>query len=158
MVRSKYTSIEGKCPVLNYILIFIVVNLFIVFETAGAECISETYVQTSFEKPQAEFSPYDKIFVKVSCDALDAGDHTLFINWVHQQVGIVRTDKQDFSVNVQGEGHTAYFWFQLSRRGPIKSAITNQDFYPGHVGDWLVEARLGNTVVSSRAFSISENF
>lgn len=158
MVRSKYTSIEGKCPVLNYMLIFVVVNLFIVFDTAAAECISETYIQTSFEKPQVDFSPYDKIFVKVSCDALDAGDHTLYINWVHQKVGIVRKDKQDFSVNVQGKGHTAYFWFQLSRQGPIKSAITNQDFYPGHLGDWLVEASLGENMVSSSPFSISENY
>ncbi len=158
MVRSKHTSIRGKCPVLKYMLVLIVVNVIFVFDAAGADCISETYSQKSFEKPQADFSPYDKIFVKISCDALDAGDHTLFINWVHQKVGIVRSAKQEFSVDVQGEGHTAYFWFKLSRRGPIKSAITNQDFYPGHLGDWLVEASLGEDIVSSSSFSISENF
>jgi len=158
MVRSKHNSINRKCPVLKYMLVFIVVNVFLVFDASGADCTSETYSQTSFEKPQADFSPYDKIFVKIRCDALDIGEHTLSINWIHQEVGIVRTDKQEFSVTAQGEGHTAYFWFKLSRRGPIKSAFTNQDFYPGHLGDWLVEASLGEDIVSSSSFYISKNY
>ena len=158
MVRSKHNSILIKCPVLKYLLVFAFVNILPVFSAAGAECTSETYNQISFDKPQIRFNPNDKIFVKISCDTLDAGDHTLYINWVHNKVGIVRSDKQDFSVDVQGAGHTVYFWFKLTRQGPIKSAITNQDFYPGHLGDWLVEVSLGEDIVSSSSFSISENY
>ena len=156
MVRSKHNSILKKCPVVKCLLIFVCVNILPVFSAAGAECTSETYNQLSFDKPQIHFNPYDRVFAKIHCHGLEAGDHTLYLNWVHQKAGIVRSDKKDFSVEVQGTGHTAYFWFKLTRRGPIKSALTNQDFYPGHLGDWLVEARLGNTVVSSSAFSISE--
>jgi hypothetical protein len=158
MVSSKHNSILIKCPVLKYLLVFLFVNILPVFSAAGAECTSETYNQLSFDKPQIHFNPYDRVFAKIHCHGLDTGGHTLYINWVHNKVGIVRSDKQDFSVDVQGADHTVYFWFKLTRQGPIKSAITNQDFYPGHLGDWLVEARLGNTVVSSRAFSISENY
>ncbi len=156
MVRSKHNSIEGKCLVLKYMLFFIFVNILAVYSAAGAECTSDTYNQLSFDKPQINFNPYDRVFARIHCQGLDAGDHTLYINWVHNKAGIVRSDKQDFSVDVQGADHTVYFWFKLTRHGPIKSTITNQDFYPGHLGDWLVEARLGNTVVSSSAFSISE--
>ena len=156
MVRSKYNSILIKCPVVIYLLVFVFVNILPVFSAAGAECTSETYNQLSFDKPQIHFNPYDRVFARISCDGLEAGDHTLYINWVHKKVGIVRSDKQDFSVDVQGAGHTAYFWFKLTRQGPIKSAFTNQDFYPDHLGDWLVEASLGEDIVSSSAFSISE--
>ena len=126
-------------------------------DITAAECASGTSRQISFDNPQAVFSPYDKIFVRITCSGLDAGDHTLQVNWVHGRVGIVRSDKQDFTINVSGSDHTAYFWFKLSRQGPIKSVITNQDFYPGHLGDWAVEVSLGERLVSSSAFSISEN-
>lgn len=158
MIQLKHNSILKKCPVLKYLLVFMLVQSLPVIAAAGAECTSETYNHVSFENPQSDFSPFDKIFFKVSCDALDAGDHTLYVNWVHQKAGIVRTEKQDFSINVQGAGHTAYFWFKLTRRGPIKSALTNKDFYPGHLGDWRAEAVLGETIVSSSPFSISENY
>ncbi len=158
MIRSEHNRIGVKCPVLNYILVFTVVNVLVVFEAAGGDCSSETYSQTSFEKPQAEFSPYERIFVKVRCETLAAGDHTLYISWVHQKAGIVRSDKKDFTIKAQGNGHTAYFWFKLTPRGPIKSALTNKDFYPEHLGAWLVQASLGEKIVSSSSFSISENY
>lgn len=158
MVQPKHNSILKKCPVQKYLLAFLLVNTMPVLAAAGAECTSETYNQASFENPQSVFSPYDKIFVKVNCKTLDAGDYTLSVNWVHHKVGIVRTGKQDFSINVQGVGHTAYFWFKLTRQGPIKSALTNKDFYPGHLGDWRAEAFLGENSVSSSPFSISENY
>jgi len=158
MVRLKHTSILKKCPVLKYMLIIIVWSVFPSAVVKGAECISETYGQASFEKPQAAFSPYERVFVKISCEALDAGDHTLYINWVHQQAGIVLSDKKGFYVQQAGAGHTAYFWFKLTRLGPIKSTLSNRDFYPGHLGEWYVEIFLAEKSVSTSSFSISENY
>lgn len=123
---------------------------------ATAECTSTTYKESAFDSPQAAFSPYEKIFVRITCSGLEAGDHTLYVNWVHGRAGVVRSDRQDFSIDAPGSGHTAYFWFKLSRQGPIKSALTNQDFYPGHLGDWSVEVSLGERLVASSSFSLSE--
>lgn len=155
MVRANHNSTLAKCSLLLPVLI-ITAALVSSSVVLGAECASETYSQSSFAKKQAAFSPYEKIFVGITCSGLDAGDHTLYVNWVHDRVGIVRSDKQDFSTDVPGSNHTAYFWFKLSRQGPIKSVITNQDFYPAHLGDWAVEVSLGDRPVSSSSFSISE--
>ncbi len=155
MVRANHNNVMGKYTLLIPFLL-ITAALFTSSDVIGAECTSETYSQESPAKQQAAFSPYEKIFVKIHCSGLDAGDHTLYVNWVHGRVGIVRSDKQDFSINVRGGNHAAYFWFKLSRLGPIKSAITNQDFYPAHLGDWAVEVSLGEVPVSSSLFSISE--
>ncbi len=155
MVRANHISVLGNYPLLTPLLL-ITAALFIPSVVVGEECTTETYSQASFAKQQAVFSPYEKIFVRIHCSGLEAGDHTLHVNWVHGRVGIVRSDKQDFSIGATGAGHTAYFWFKLSRLGPIKSVITNQDFYPAHLGDWSVEVSLGERPVSSSSFSISE--
>ncbi len=155
MFRANHKSVLGKYPRLIPVLL-ISAALFTPSVVLGAECRSETYSQASFASQQAVFSPYEKIFVRIHCSGLDAGEHTLYVNWVHAKVGIVRSDKQDFSIGAAGADHTAYFWFKLSRLGPIKSVITNRDFYPDHLGDWAVEASLGEGPVSSSSFSISE--
>ena len=157
MIPSNHTSIMKKCPALKYMLLLVLVNIFFGNDAASTECTSETYNQSSFDDPQKSFSPYQKIFVEIRCDNLDVGDHTVHVNWVHHKVGIVRSDKKDVSIKAAGSDHTAYFWFQLSRQGPIKSTLTNYDFYPGHLGEWHVEVSLGEDILSSRPFSISEN-
>ena len=155
MIRENHNSILGKYPRLVPVLL-ITAALYTPASVLGAECTSGTYSQASFASQQAAFSPYEKVFVKIHCSGLDAGHHTLHVNWVHARVGIVRSDKQDFSIGAAGANHTAYFWFKLSRLGPIKSVITNRDFYPDHLGDWTVEASLGGRPVTSSPFSITE--
>lgn len=157
MAGSDHNSKLIKCPGFISVLVLAATVFLSVSGAGGTECTSETYTQLTFDKPQKDFSAYEKIFVRIHCRELDAGEHTLYVNWVHDSVGIVRSDKQDFLVDMDGAEHRAFFWFRLSRQGPIKSAITNQDFYPGHLGVWTVEVSLGETVVTSSAFSISGN-
>ncbi len=155
MVRENHSSRLGKY-LLPIPLLLITPALFTLSDVLGAECTSGTYSQASFVSQQAAFSPYEKIFVGVQCSGLDAGDHTLHVNWVHARVGIVRSDKQDFSIGAAGADHAAYFWFKLSRLGPIKSVISNRDFYADHLGDWSVEASLDGRPAISSLFSITE--
>ncbi len=157
MAGSDHNSKLIKCPELISVFVLVAAVFLSAAGAGGTECTSETYSQLNFDKPQKDFSAYEKIFVRIQCHELDAGEHTLYVNWVHDGIGIVRSDKQDFLIDMDGAWHSAFFWFRLSRQGPIKSALTNQDFYPGHLGDWTVEASLGETVVCSSTFSISGN-
>ena len=157
MIRSDNNNIREKFPAMIFALTVSVVVLAPVPDVTAAECASSTYSQQSFDNPQAAFSPYEKIFVRIHCGGLDAGDHTLYVNWVHARVGIVRSDKQNFSIGAAGADHTAYFWFKLSRLGPIKSVITNRDFFPDHLGNWAVEVSLDERPATSSSFSITES-
>ena len=139
---------------MHYMPLFLFLNLIFAFQVYGAVCTNQTYASVSFTEIKSEFSPYERIFVQIDCSTLKRGDHSLVINWVHEKSGIVRSDRHDFEVKQEGAGHTAYFWFKLTRRGPIKSALTNQDFYQGHMGDWVAEAALNDRVVASQSFVI----
>lgn len=86
---------------------------------------------------------------------LEAGSYTMDVNWVHQREGIVRSDSHEFNVDKMERKKRIFFWFKLSRRGPLKSAITNQDFYEGHFGNWTVRAFLNNEQVIEAPFTIS---
>lgn len=146
---------HGTC--ITRIVLFAVLFFYPAAALSAMECSAVIYGEPSFTEQQKDFTPYDKVFVKIGCDQLDAGNHTLYVNWIHHKKGIVRTEKKSFSVQSQGAGYTAYFWFKLTRQGPIKSTFTNQDFYPGHLGDWVVEAVLGDNPVCSSPFTILES-
>ena len=118
------------------------------------ECSSRMYVGDSFDKPTRTFTPYDKIYVGVQCKQLMAGNYTVHVNWVHHQQGLVRTDSETFTLAEAAE-KTIFFWFKLSRKGGLSSALTNQDFYEGHFGDWTVQSFLNNELVTEEPFTIS---
>ena len=112
------------------------------------------YSGQSFDKTTNTFTPYDKIYVRIDCKDLQVGEYTMNVNWVHRKEGIVRSDSNEFTMDKMGKKRS-FFWFKLSRRGPLKSAMTNQDFYEGHFGDWSVQAFLNNEKVSEAPFTIS---
>lgn len=157
MVSRKSQCATLRGPVLHYMLVFLIVNIFFPHHSNAAECSSQTYNDISFTEFRTDFSPYDRIFIKIDCNDLQQGKHSLLVNWVHQKAGIVRSDKQEFTVKTTGTGHTAYFWFKLTRRGPIKSTLTNQDFYQGHMGDWFAEVVLDNQIAVQSMFTVDES-
>ena len=137
-------------------LVFALLSFFSAHGRGAAECRSQTYKDISFQEIQTEFSPYEKVFLMVECKNLEPGEQVLRVNWIHDTAGMVRSDQQDIRIKRRGKEHTAYFWFKLTRRGPIKSALSNRDFYPGHLGKWLAETVLGESVISSSPFVIDE--
>ena len=120
----------------------------------GFECTSGMFAGESFDKPTNAFTPYDKIYVRIDCRNLKAGNYTMHVNWVHQREGIVRSDSHEFVTETMADKRI-FFWFKLSRRGPLKSALTNQDFYEGHFGDWTARAFLNDELVVESPFTIS---
>lgn len=142
---------------MHYMLVFLIVNSFFAIDLYAADCKSQTYKDVTFNEAQSVFTPYDRIFLQIDCEKLKKGNHILLVNWIHNRTGIVRSDQHTFTAETSGVLHTAYFWFKLTRRGPIASTLTNEDFYPGHLGEWIAEAVIEDKVVSTSSFTLEEH-
>ena len=120
---------------------------------SAVDCTVSTYNSVEFKKPQIQFSPYEKIFVKILCTGLEAGEYSMHANWIHKKRGMIRSDKRTFRMDISGE-RFVFFWFKLSQKGPLSSLLTNKDFNGENFGAWLVEIYLNNTLVGSSEFQI----
>lgn len=121
----------------------------------GAECSGATYNSTAFDKETSLFSPYDTVYLIVSCSGLVPGKFTMHVNWVHNTRGVVRSDKHIFVAD-SSEKRGIYFWFKLNKKGPMASMFTNQDFHEKNFGEWSVETYLDDELVLTNSFSIED--
>lgn len=119
----------------------------------GAQCEGATYNSTTFQEEVTQFSPYDTIYLIVSCSELIPGAHTMHVNWVHSRRGVVRSDKHDFVAETPDK-RGIYFWFKLTKKGPVASMFTNQDFHEKNFGAWSAETYLDDERVLTKTFSI----
>jgi len=131
------------------VLLLIFLNAHVSF----ADCTVQTYKDGNFVSPHVHFSPYAKTYVLVDCLKIVPGDYLLQANWIHHKKGIFRSDRQHVTVGKDGT-LSAYFWFRVSRKGPIKSAFTNSDFDDDIFGEWQVEVLLDDEQVGTSDFSI----
>jgi hypothetical protein len=127
--------------------------LICVQSSSGAECTGTTYNSTAFEQQTTQFSPYEKIYLIVSCTGLASGTHTMHANWMHSKRGLVRSDQHIFDAE-NGAKRGIYFWFKLSKKGPLASMFSNQDFHEDYFGEWSVETYLDDELVVTRFFMI----
>jgi len=121
----------------------------------GAECSGSTYKKPAFNQEITHFSPYDTIYLIVDCADLKPGIYTVHANWVHKQRGIIRSDKYQFKTS-DSVKKGIYFWFKLSKKGPVASMLSNQDFHEENFGEWTVDAYLNDELVLTRQFSLSD--
>lgn len=121
----------------------------------GAECTSQTYKDAAFIEAATQFSPYEKVFIGTRCSELAAGEHTVHVNWVHQRKGLFRSDKHKFRMDVDGE-RVVYFWFKLTKKGPLSSAFSANDFDRDTYGQWTAEVYLNERLVGKKEFEILE--
>lgn len=78
----------------------------------------------------------------------------MHVNWINNQQGIIRTDQQQFDV-IKKNDQSVFFWLKLSKKGPLKSVFTNEDFNDSLLGSWTVEGYLNDEPVSVNGFEIS---
>ncbi len=121
----------------------------------GATCSGATYKGPDFDQEVTEFSPFDTIYLILDCSGLRPGEHVMHANWLHSQRGMIRSDSHTFT-SEDGSKRGLYFWFKLSKKGPMASILSNQDFHEENFGDWTVEAYLDDTKVVERRFSITD--
>lgn len=122
---------------------------------SGFECEAATYSSAELKEVRTVFSPHEKVFVKILCDALEAGEYVMHANWLHRKGGMVRSDQHAFTMDVKGE-RVVFFWFKLSKRGPFSSTITNKDFHEENFGEWVVETYLNNSRIAENNFTIDD--
>ena len=122
---------------------------------AGVECASQTYRDAAFVEAATQFSPYEKIYIGTKCSDLSAGEHTVHVNWIHQRKGLFRSDKHNFQMEVDGE-RVVYFWFKLTKKGPLSSAFSASDFHQENYGQWTAEVYLNDRLVGKKEFEILE--
>ena len=124
-------------------------------DLAGAECASQTYRDAAFTEAATQFTPYERVFIGTKCGNLSIGEHTVRVNWIHQRQGLFRSDKHNFRMEVDGQ-RVVYFWFKLTKKGPLSSAFSTSDFHKENYGKWTAEIYLDDRLVSQREFEIME--
>ena len=133
------------------------VLLLLVQQSYGAECSGATYNTTAFEKEVSQFSPYEKIYLIIECTGITPGEHTMHANWIHKKRGVIRSDKHSFTALADKNTRGIYFWFKLSKKGPMASMFSNQDFHEENFGEWSVETYLNDELVVTENFTITES-
>ncbi|MEJ2137649.1 MAG: hypothetical protein P8X86_20710 [Desulfofustis sp.] len=121
----------------------------------GASCTGATYKSPAFDQEVTEFSPFDSIYLILDCSGLTPGEHTMHANWLHNTRGMIRSDSHTFT-SEDGNKRGLYFWFKLSKKGPVASLLSNQDFHEENFGDWTVEVYLDDSRVVERRFAITD--
>ena len=121
----------------------------------GATCTGTTYKNSDFDQEATDFSPFDAIYLLLDCTGLSPGEHIMHANWLHNQRGMIRSDSHTFTTE-DGTKRGLYFWFKLSKKGPVASMLSNQDFHEQNFGDWTVEIYLDDIRVVERNFSITD--
>ena len=120
---------------------------------SAVECTTTAYRSVEFKEPQSLFSPYEKVFVKIMCRGLEAGEHVVRANWIHKKRGMIRSDNHRFKMDIKGD-RFVFFWFKLTKKGPFSSALTNKDFHEENFGEWYVQAYLNDRLVGTEDFKI----
>ena len=117
------------------------------------ECTGNLSANGQFDRIQSVFSPLDRIHIKAECVDLQPGRYLVHANWIHNKQGIFRTDKHEVEVQ-DDRTYGGFFWFKLSRKGPIRSAISNSDYHEQNYGEWSVEVYLENELIIREGFEI----
>ena len=138
---------------MNRIFVIVCILLGYTSSAFALECAGNLSANGQFDKIQSVFSPLDRIHVKVDCVDLRPGRKVLHVNWIHNKQGIFRVDKNE--IEVQGDRmYGGFFWFKLSRKGPIHSAISNSDYHEQNYGEWSVEVYLDDKMIIREGFEI----
>jgi len=122
----------------------------------GFVCSGSLYNDPAFEQRVSDFSPYEKIYLIIECTGLEPGEYTMHANWIHRKRGIIRSDKHLFKAE-EGRKQGVFFWMKLSKKGPVASMLSNQDFHEENFGEWVVETYLNDALILSNQFTISDD-
>ncbi len=145
---------RNRSILLTFVLLGLLLTL-VAGPSYGFVCSGSMYNNPDFEDRVNKFSPYDKVYLIVECSGLEPGQYTMRANWIHQRRGLIRSDKHNF-LTEEEKKHGIFFWFKLSKKGPMASMLSNQDFHEENFGDWVVEAYLNDQLVLTHPFTITD--
>ena len=124
-----------------------------VTSAAPPHCQVALYDSTAFETEQDQFTPEQKVIAKVDCEGLATGPHRLHMNWVHQQIGLFRSDELNLE-QTEERHRSVFFWFKLNKKGPLSSAFSGSDYGERLLGEWQAELFLDDQKIATAGFAI----
>lgn len=121
-------------------------------DSLAYDCEGATFKDSEFTKPATDFSPYEKVFLRIICKGLPAGTYAITSDWKNSQNEIYRQNRHEFTLNQQSD-YMTFSWIKLIRKGPLKRTFTGQDFSAMSYGEWTVRAYLKGEQISNNSFS-----
>lgn len=116
------------------------------------ECSALFYDKKNLNKPETSISIYSTVFLKVECERLPEGEHTLDVNWINPNNKVYAHDKNTFVVESKSPW-VFVFSFRLLEKGPFARGFSGTDFSRENYGAWTVDCYLGGEKILSEQFN-----
>ena len=117
------------------------------------ECSADLFDNMEMKEPKTDLSIYDKVYLKIVCEKLHAGEYTFIVNWVNPNDKVVAHDRHTFMVDSPGP-QIAFFWFRLLKKGPFERRWLNSDYQKENYGLWEVYVYSGGELIVSKQFNL----
>ncbi len=139
-----------------YILILVSFIVLLISSNIGYtyECEVDTYSDAALIDKKSIFSPRDRIYVKVLCMHLPAGEYNTHVNWILPNLGIFRSDNQQFKVDHRSD-RMVHFWMQLFKNDTFTSLFNNDDYKEEYYGEWVVETYINQIALPRKIVNIN---
>jgi len=140
---------------------FIAILLALVFFSPSLvhaiQCKGELYDNLAFLEPKESFSIREKVYIKISCDALPEADLNISVSWYNMLGEMFRSDSQDIA-SQKGDSRMIYFWIKLHRKGKLSSAYTDKLYSDKSYGQWTVKSYITNKNDNNLIKIVSKQF
>ena len=118
-------------------------------------CIASIYSDKALSQLADQFSVYDDVFLRVSCEALPRGSFQISTQWIDEQ-GRLQAERAH-TVEIEfPRGHSVSFKFKQMPQGSIKRVISGQDFEDYQYGRWSVLTFINTDKIGRNFFTITE--
>ena len=118
------------------------------------DCNGLLYSDALFSEEKESFSIFDKVYLKITCNGLSAGNYNITSSWINSHGEIKRQNNHSFEL-LNASNHMSYSWIKLLRRGHFKRIITGQDFNVKEYGQWTVAAYMNGKEIVSKDFMLN---
>ncbi|MCI5143491.1 MAG: hypothetical protein D3909_17570 [Candidatus Electrothrix sp. ATG1] len=115
---------------------------------------SGLYRDKDFSEPVIVFTPYEKIYLLVEFQQLQAGKFTLTTDWITPWGELEYQSNHSFEIAQKRQSWKAYSWLNLWRNGPVKRLLTGEDFKKEFYGTWTVRLFLNGRQVHKQNFDM----
>ena len=118
-------------------------------------CIASIYSDKALSQLADQFSVYDDVYLRVSCEALPRGSFKISTQWMDEQ-GRLQAERVH-TVEIEfPRGHSASFKFKQMPQGTMKRVTSGQDFEEYQYGRWSVLTFINTDIIGRNFFTITE--
>jgi len=122
--------------------------------TPFASVQSGLYKNTAFTEPVTVFTPYEKMYLLVELQQLQAGQYTLTTDWLTPWGELEHQSTYSFHLKKETGSWKLYSWLTLLKNGPVKRLLSGEDFKKEFYGTWSVRCYLNGTLIGKHGFDV----